>query len=86
MKYLNMSWDEIKHTPRREIMGLVAAYNQHELLHAFDGYTDEDISSLSKDKPEVRSSYNKSMSLKAKYESSAGKKRETKKFSSFFRD
>ncbi len=81
MKNLNMSWEEIKQTPRYEIMGLVAAHNQYEILHAYDGYTDGDISQLSKDKPELRSSYNKSMTLKAKYEISSGKRRVTKKFS-----
>tara|TARA_R110002110_G_scaffold106092_4_gene266208 strand:+ start:364 stop:669 length:306 start_codon:yes stop_codon:yes gene_type:complete len=85
MKNLNMSWREIKQTPRYEVMGLIAAFNQYEILHAYDGYTDGDISSLSKDKPELRSAYNKSMSLKAKYETSSGKRREEKKFSHLVR-
>ena len=54
MKELGMSWTEIKHTPRIELDGILKAYNTYTTIHAFDGYTPEDIGKLSKDKPELK--------------------------------
>ena len=65
MKNLNMRWNDIKYTPRRELEGLLLAWGTYEQLHAFDGYSSEEISTMSKDRPHVRQSYNKSMEIKA---------------------
>ena len=73
MKELGMSWEEIKRTPRRELVGLLAACNNYNLLHAFDGYTPEEIGDLSKNKPQIRSDYNKAMSLQRDYEERSGR-------------
>lgn len=75
MKELGMSWSEIKKTPRGELLGLVAAMSNYNLLHSFDGYTPDEVSRMAKDKPSIRSQYNDAMDLKAKYEIRSGQKR-----------
>ena len=75
MDKLQMSWSDIKNTPKHELEGLLGAYHTYNVLHAFDGYTAEDISQLSKDKPHVRSEYAKCLEMKAVMESKLGKKR-----------
>ena len=80
MKELGMSWSEIKSTPRHELYGLIIAMSNYNQLHAFDGYTPDEISKLGKDKPQVRSDYGKSMELKAKYEMTEGKQQKTQSF------
>ena len=80
MKELGMSWQEIKQTPRYELVGLIAAMSNYNVLHSYDGYSPEDIAHHSKDNPQVRSGYNKSMELKAKYEARAGVKQKVKSF------
>lgn len=82
MKELGMSWSEIKATPRHELLGLIAAMSNYNLLHSFDGYTPEEIGNLAKDKPQIRSDYQKSMDLKAKYDIRSGKKRNVQSFKS----
>ena len=67
-----MSLKEIKSTPRFELDGLMHGLNAYETIHAFDGYTPKDIGQLSKDKPEIRSAYNRSVNLKKRYERLAG--------------
>ena len=57
MKDLGMSWAEIKNTPRTELEGLLMAFSEYRVLHSFDGYSEKDISSMAKDKPEIRSKY-----------------------------
>ena len=57
MKNLGMSWAEIKETPRIELEGLMSALGEYNLLHSFDGYNESDISSMAKNKPEIRSKY-----------------------------
>ena len=42
MKNLNMSWEELKRTPRRELIGLLTALSEYNILHSFDGYTIEE--------------------------------------------
>ena len=68
MRDLGMSWEDIKSTPRYELEGLLRALNTYTTIHAYDGYTDTDIGHMSKDRPEVRTSYNNSKRLKDKYE------------------
>tara|TARA_R100000278_G_C5444174_1_gene154786 strand:- start:347 stop:637 length:291 start_codon:yes stop_codon:yes gene_type:complete len=78
MKELGMSLEEIKATPRYELDGLLYALNVHKTIHAFDGYTPKDISQMAKDRPEVRSSYNKSVNMKRKYERLTGQSKPEK--------
>ena len=86
MKELGMSWSEIKQTPREEIMGLVAALNQYELLHAYDGYTSDDINNMAKNNPNIRSDYTKYLETKARYEDRANIKRKKQSFESLLQD
>jgi len=72
MKDLGMSWAEIKSTPRTELEGILAAYREYELLHAYDGYSSEDIGKMAKDRPEVRSGYSKYMEANAKLKRKLG--------------
>ena len=67
MKELGMSWEEIKHTPRFELEGLLIALGQHSQLHSLDGYDDEDINKMAKQKPRLRSQYAQYMGQKRKY-------------------
>tara|TARA_Y100000310_G_C20635054_1_gene790714 strand:- start:1218 stop:1487 length:270 start_codon:yes stop_codon:yes gene_type:complete len=67
MKDLNLSWKEIKNTPRTELAGLMNGLSNYNILHSFDGYSSEDINDLAKNKPEIRTDYGKSMAMKAKY-------------------
>ncbi len=83
MKELGMSWSEIKETPRHELLGLLGAMSNYNLLHSFDGYTPDDISSMAKDKPQVRSQYGEAMNLKRKYESRSGVKGKVDSFKEF---
>ena len=78
MKELGMSLEEIKATPRYELDGLLYALNVHKTIHAFDGYTPKDIGQMAKDRPEVRSSYNKSVNMKRKYERLTGQSKPEK--------
>lgn len=62
-----MSWSEIKTTPKHELIGLITALGEYNILHSFDGYTSKDISEMAKNKPEVRSQYNDYLLRKRKY-------------------
>ena len=57
MKDLGMSWADIKLTPRVELEGILSAYSEYNLLHAFDGYSAEDVGEMAKRKTEVRYQY-----------------------------
>ena len=72
IKDLGMSWQEIKTTPRHELTGLLVAYSNYSLLHQFDGYSNEDISTMAKDRPELRGAYAKCLAFKASMEKKAG--------------
>ena len=76
MKELGMSWNDIKRTSRQEMTALIAAYNIYELLHSYDGYSAEDIKHMAKDKPEIRSQYNKYLEINEDYKIKAGAKRQ----------
>jgi len=76
MKDLGMSWPDIKATPRIELEGLLAAFSEYREVHAFDGYSSEDVSRMAKDKPQVRSQYNQHMEAKARLDKKLGKKRQ----------
>jgi len=80
MKELGMSWSEIKQTPREELMGLVAALGQYEVLHSYDGYSSNDINEMAKNNTGIRSQYNKYLETKASYEARANMKRKKLSF------
>ena len=80
MKELGMSWSEIKQTPRSELVGLLAAYSNYNIIHQFDGYTPDEIGELSKNKPQIRSEYNKSEGLKRDYLARSGKAEQVTSF------
>jgi len=74
MKETNMTWEEIKRTPRYELEGLLAACYEYAALHSMDGYDSNDISEMAKRKPSIRSHWNKYMQTRGKYEELIGKK------------
>jgi len=80
MKELGMNWSEIKKTPRRELEGLLLATGTYNCLHAFDGYTSEDVSAMAKDKPAVRSNYVKTLEIKDRMERKVRKEKKAKSF------
>ena len=75
MKELGMSWNEIKQIPRHEVVALVGAYNIYTSMHSYDGYNADDIKAMAKDKPEVKSQYNKYLEINDNYKLKAGQKR-----------
>ena len=75
-----MSWTEIKNTPRYELVSLLGAMSNYNKLHAFDGYTPNEIGDMAKDKPALRSQYNESKGLEAKYQLRSGKERNVATF------
>ena len=76
MKETNMTWDQIKSTPRMELEGLMAAVHEYNLLHSMDGYEPKDISDMSKHRPKIRSDYNRYMEQRRKYEILSGRARD----------
>ena len=75
MKETNMTWEGIKRTPRHELQGLLAACYEHGILHSMDGYDANDISDMAKNKPAIRSDWNKYMEMRRKYENLSGQER-----------
>jgi len=67
MKDLNISWAEIKATPRYELQGLATALSEFNILHSYDGYNAKDIDEIAKDKPETRDKYNLYLDKRRKY-------------------
>ena len=74
MKETNMTWDEIKRTPRLELEGILAACHEYSLLHSMDGYDAGDITEMAKNKPSVRGDWNRYMEQRRKYEVLIGRK------------
>ena len=72
MKETNMTWEEIKRTPRMELEGLLAACHEYNLLHSMDGYDAKDIGDLAKHKPNIRQDWGRYMAQKRKYEALSG--------------
>ena len=68
MKETNMTWEEIKRTPRLELEGILAACSEYNLLHSMDGYEAKDIGDMAKHRPSVRQDWNRYLSQKRKYE------------------
>lgn len=67
MKELNLSWIEIKNTPRFELEGILIALGEYNRLHSMDGYDSEDINEMAKNKPKLRSKWADYQNAKAKY-------------------
>jgi hypothetical protein len=78
MKELHMSWSELKSLPRKELEGLLFGLSQYMRMHQFDGYDEEEIGNLAKDKPQVRSDYNHYRELKDEYDARLGIKKQIK--------
>ena len=73
-----MSWSELKSLPRKELEGLLFGLSQYMRMHQFDGYNEEEIGNLAKDKPQVRSDYNQYRELKDEYDARLGIKKQIK--------
>ena len=82
MKETNMTWEEIKRTPRHELQGLLAACYEYSLLHSMDGYDASDITDMAKNKPSVRGDWNRYMECRRKYETLSGMQKEHQSFKS----
>ena len=67
MKTLNMSWCEIKNTPRHELEGLMKALSEFNILHMFDGYSAKDLGESLKQKPEMRQQWADYQASRIKY-------------------
>jgi len=74
MKDLGMKWDEIKQTPRYELMGLLSASQEYQIFHSMDGYNDKDINEMAKERPEIRSQYAEYLEMRRKYSDMLGEK------------
>ena len=82
MKELGMRWEDIKKSPRHELDGILAAFGIYNQMHAYDGYTSEDINEHAKSRPAIRGDYAKYLEINAKYRGKLGfKKRKAKSFS-----
>ena len=73
MEHLGMSWNEIKNTPKHELRGLLSAYNEYKVYHSMDGYTDQQVSEMAKENPQVRSNYTRYLETQRKYHDMIGK-------------
>ena len=51
MKELGISWIDIKNTPRVELDALLIGLNNFNILHAFDGYSSDDVNEMAKKNP-----------------------------------
>jgi hypothetical protein len=80
IKGLGMRWSEIKSTPRHELVTLLAAFQEHERFHSMDGYSDNDISEMAKNRPEVRSQYAEYLQTRRKYNDMLGGKKDKPTF------
>jgi len=80
MKDLGMNWKEIKETPRYELQGILNSYHEYNVLHSFDGYSAGDVAEMAKNKPEVRSRYNKYIEAQRELKRKTGQEEKPKKF------
>lgn len=62
-----ISYTEIKECTRVELLGLATGLSNYNVIHAFDGYSEKDISEMAKNNPSIRGDYAKTQALKAKY-------------------
>ena len=80
MKDLGMQWREIKNTPRHELIGLLSAHAEYSEFHSMDGYSDKDISEMTKDRPEIRPQYARYLEKRRKFEDMLGEKKKRPTF------
>ena len=78
MKELHMNWSELKSLPRNELEGLLFGLSQYTKMHQFDGYDENQIGDMAKDKPQIRSDYYKYRELKDAYDARLGIKKQPK--------
>jgi hypothetical protein len=78
MKELHMSWSELKRLPRNELEGLLFGLSQYSKMHQFDGYDENDIGDMAKNRPQVRTDYYNYRELREEYEARLGMKRRAK--------
>ena len=83
MKDLGMSWKEIKNTPNWELQGILGAFQEFQILHSMDGYTEQDVGEMAKNKPELRSQWYTYQERQKKYRQAAGLEDKEKPKSSF---
>ncbi len=69
-----MSWAEIKATPKVELLGLIHALSEYNVLHSFDGYTERDVNEMAKNKPEIRQQFSDYQRTKRKFHGEENKK------------
>ena len=67
MKELGLSYTEIKESSRTELLGLLTGLSNYNTVHAFDGYTDKNISEMAKENPSVRGDYARTQGMKARF-------------------
>jgi len=73
-----MSWSELKRLPRNELEGLLFGLSQYSKMHQFDGYDENDIGDMAKNRPQVRTDYYNYRELREEYEARLGMKRRAK--------
>ena len=78
MKELHLSWSELKSLPRNELEGLLYGLSQYTKMHQFDGYDEQQIGDMAKDKPQIRTDYYNYRELKDTYDARLGVKKQTK--------
>ena len=75
MKELGLSWTEIKTSTKKELEGLLYGLSQYSKYHQFDGYDENEIGELAKNKPQVRSDYHAYREIKDEYDERMGLKK-----------
>ena len=83
MKDLGMTWKEIKNTPNWELQGILGAFQEFQILHSMDGYTEQDVGEMAKNKPELRSQWYTYQERQKKFRQAAGLEEEEKPKRSF---
>ena len=78
MKELHLSWSELKSLPRNELEGLLYGLSQYTRMHQFDGYEEDEIGDMAKNKPQLRSDYIKYREIKDEYDSRMGIRKQAK--------
>ena len=52
---------------------MLSAYNEYKVYHSMDGYTDQQVSEMAKENPQVRSNYTRYLETQRKYHDMIGK-------------
>ena len=59
--------DNLKKKIEKTIKGKIAVATIYNTVHAFDGYTDKNISEMAKENPSVRGDYARTQGMKARF-------------------